>query len=567
MLAVKSTARRCGAIAASTALAGGVLIALSPAGPAAAADDTMTQFFYTGRVDSFQVPSGVNRIVAVGQGAQGANANNGTGGLGAKTQATLAVTPGQNLSIYVGGQGGWNGGATGGGGSLGGKTGGNGGGATDIRLTSAASSRILVAGGGGGGGGKPNVGGSGGNGGAGSQSGQSGSAGESGLCTGGSGGAGGQQSSGNGSGGGEAKTGSGGGGGGGGGGGYKGGNGGGAGGGVASGCGGGGGGGGSSFATAGSTNVTYTTGSRSGNGLLALAWIDIPTTALPHGIDGTAYAAQLESTGGTAPVTWDITNGSLPAGLAMDTAGAITGTPTAVADNTVTFRATDANGAESTVTIDMVIQPGDTRVLDAPATDIDKRSATANGTVYGRGLAITSIYCRFATTEAGVATGPQVTATPSSIGAADTSAVTCPLTGLKPNTTYFTNVFAVDSAGTHSASSAISFTTDSLGEQTANLVGGLPHHIKAKGKTVLLKRKTKTNIGQVVEVSVKQVANPARGDVTKAKFTLIRNKKGRVVIKTYGKKAFLQVTYSAGGTASYAPFTEVHVYAVGYPYK
>lgn len=565
MLAVKTQARRCGAIAASVALTGGVLVALSPAGPATAAAPTSATFSYTGRVDSFQVPAGVSSITATAKGAQGASVDNGAGGKGGKVQATLAVTPGQNLSVYVGGQGGWNGGAAGGGGSIGGKTGGTGGGATDIRLSSAASSRIIVAGGGGGGGGKPNIGGTGGDGGAGSQSGQSGSAGASGVCSGGSGGAGGQQSSGNGSAGGEAGTLSGSGGGGGGGGGYKGGNGGGAGHGVGA-CGGGGGGSGSGFAATGSTNVAYTTADNSGNGSLTLDWVNITTTALAHGIDGTAYTAQLASTGGTAPVTWDITSGSLPAGLAMDTAGAITGTPTAVADNTVTFRATDANGAQSTVTIDVVIQPGDTRVTDAPATDIAKLSATANGTVYGRGLPITSIYCRYATSEAGVATGTQVTASPSSIGAADTSPVTCSLTGLKPNTRYYTNVFAVDSAGTHSASSAIAFDTEALAEQTAVLKGGLPHHIKARGTTVLLKRKTKTNIGKVVRVSVKRVANPARGDVTKARFKVITRKNGGVLVRTYGKKVFLQVTYSSASTANYAAFNEVHVYAVGYPH-
>ena len=119
-------------------------------------------FNYTGSVQTWTVPAGVTSIIVTAQGAIGGlNYDELTfpdrGGYGARVRATMAVTPGQVLNVYVGGQGG-NGtslaGGLGGynGGGVGGPTGGGGGGgATDIRLGgNALSDRVLVAAAGGG---------------------------------------------------------------------------------------------------------------------------------------------------------------------------------------------------------------------------------------------------------------------------------------------------------------------------------------------------------------------------------------------------------------------------------
>ena len=70
----------------------------------------------------------------------------------------------------------------------------------------------------------------------------------------------------------------------------------------------------------------------------------ITTTSLPNGQVGAAYSATLAATGGTAPYTWTLSTGTLPAGLTLNaTTGAITGTPTASASATpLSFTATDA---------------------------------------------------------------------------------------------------------------------------------------------------------------------------------------------------------------------------------
>jgi hypothetical protein len=55
------------------------------------------------------------------------------------------------------------------------------------------------------------------------------------------------------------------------------------------------------------------------------------TTAspLPAGSTGADYVLVFAQTGGTAPVEWALSSGSLPPGLSFDSAGAITGTPLA----------------------------------------------------------------------------------------------------------------------------------------------------------------------------------------------------------------------------------------------
>lgn len=121
-------------------------------------------FQYTGRVQSWRVPSCVTRVKIEVWGAQGGSSMDCAqpaniqqdGGLGGYTVGELNVGNGQLLYILVGGQGkvgsnytfdgGFNGGGDGG------RYGAGGGGATDIRsILNDLDSRIIVAGGGGGG--------------------------------------------------------------------------------------------------------------------------------------------------------------------------------------------------------------------------------------------------------------------------------------------------------------------------------------------------------------------------------------------------------------------------------
>ena len=86
----------------------------------------------------------------------------------------------------------------------------------------------------------------------------------------------------------------------------------------------------------------YTSASASVTVLQGLA---IATASLTNGQTGTAYSQTLTATGGTMPYTWSLISGTLPGGLALNSAtGQIGGIPAAAAANTpLTIRVTDAS--------------------------------------------------------------------------------------------------------------------------------------------------------------------------------------------------------------------------------
>jgi len=75
----------------------------------------------------------------------------------------------------------------------------------------------------------------------------------------------------------------------------------------------------------------------------------ITTTALPNGVVSTAYSASLQSSGGVGTITWSVTSGTLPAGLSMSGAGAISGTPTAAGASSFTVTAKDSGTPQQAV--------------------------------------------------------------------------------------------------------------------------------------------------------------------------------------------------------------------------
>ncbi|HYC81253.1 MAG TPA: hypothetical protein VEB65_05675, partial [Solirubrobacterales bacterium] len=341
------------------ALAAGVVLGLS-AGAAAAAPATGTwQFQYTGHTETFVVPDGVHKMTMFAVGGAGEHGNafhsGAPGGLSGMTFARFPVTPGEVLTVWVGGQGspktgpagvswGFGCGAAGGQGEdLTGPATGGGGGASsavtrgdfhgnqaDCRSRPAESEILMVAGGGGGGGGNSlslppshdvSIGGRGGDGGHPPKKGQTGGE----VAVGGCGGClqwyygqAGTPNLG-------VDTGSGGGGGGGG---YRGGGGGA----VAVESGSGGGGGGSSYIAPGAEDFAYLAGYGSGAGSVVLSTLD--TVVLP-------------CTGGTAKLT-------VPSGIGLMRIEAIGG-----AGGTTLPGASGTGGPAGTASTLVEVSPGE----------------------------------------------------------------------------------------------------------------------------------------------------------------------------------------------------------------
>jgi len=81
------------------------------------------------------------------------------------------------------------------------------------------------------------------------------------------------------------------------------------------------------------------------------------TNTAPDGEVGDAYSHQYTADGDT-PITWSIISGTLPAGLSMDSAGLISGTPTADGSYQFTVQASNTHGNETLIeTVDIVVDP------------------------------------------------------------------------------------------------------------------------------------------------------------------------------------------------------------------
>jgi Putative Ig domain len=75
----------------------------------------------------------------------------------------------------------------------------------------------------------------------------------------------------------------------------------------------------------------------------SLPTLTIMTTSLPNATPGVLYTQQLTVAGGTAPVSYSVTSGSLPPGLVLNaTTGLISGTTSSTGTYTFTVTATDA---------------------------------------------------------------------------------------------------------------------------------------------------------------------------------------------------------------------------------
>nr|WP_267115240.1 putative Ig domain-containing protein [Xanthomonas sacchari] len=91
-----------------------------------------------------------------------------------------------------------------------------------------------------------------------------------------------------------------------------------------------------------STSGTPGQASRSYTLAIVAPTLTVAPSTLPSGTAGTAYNQALSTSGGTAPYTYALSSGALPAGLSLSSAGVLSGTPTVAGSFTFVVGVTDA---------------------------------------------------------------------------------------------------------------------------------------------------------------------------------------------------------------------------------
>ncbi len=88
--------------------------------------------------------------------------------------------------------------------------------------------------------------------------------------------------------------------------------------------------------------------------------LSITTTSLPSGTVGSAYSQSVIASGGTPPYAWSLVQGqgTLPPGLSLNAAGAITGTPTTAATYNFTVKVTDNAAATAQKALSIIVVTG-----------------------------------------------------------------------------------------------------------------------------------------------------------------------------------------------------------------
>lgn len=146
--------------------------------------------------------------------------------------------------------------------------------------------------------------------------------------------------------------------------------------------------------------------------------LSFPAASLPNGQVSLAYTGvSLTASGGMAPYTYAVTNGSLPAGLTLASSGAISGTPTLAETSTFTVQVADAEkpAVTATQTFSITVQG----VLTITTTSL--ASGTV-GTAYAGTINITGGVPPY---NCSVSAG----ALPTGIALGATGSTSCPLSG------------------------------------------------------------------------------------------------------------------------------------------
>lgn len=154
--------------------------------------------------------------------------------------------------------------------------------------------------------------------------------------------------------------------------------------------------------------------------------LEITTTSLSNGVAGTYYDQQLNADGGNPPnpgdYYWQLSSGSLPNGLSLQSGGFITGTPTGPGTSYFVVQVSDQNGNNSTAGFDLTINSGTLQVtttsLPFGVTNVpySQQLAASGGQPFSSGYYSWSINSGQLPPGLGLATNGIISGTPTVLG-------------------------------------------------------------------------------------------------------------------------------------------------------
>jgi len=175
---------------------------------------------------------------------------------------------------------------------------------------------------------------------------------------------------------------------------------------------------------------------------LAVAGSSLPTLAItPATLKaakvGANYKATFAAAGGTAPYTWSVSSGSLPAGLTLSSAGVLTGKPTTAGTSSFTVKVTDSSvpalsGTKTySLTVDLAITPAKLKAAKVGAKYKATLAAPGGTAPYTWSVSSGSLPAGLTLSSAGVLTGLPTTAGTSSFTVKVTDSSVPALSGTK----------------------------------------------------------------------------------------------------------------------------------------
>lgn len=238
-----------------------------------------------------------------------------------------------------------------------------------------------------------------------------------------------------------------------------------------------------------SASVTAHNGGGSAVTSLSLVILTMPSFSGPLSLasatSGQAYSRSAAASTGSGTLTYAVTTGTLPAGLALNPqTGLVTGTPTGLTASTATFTVTVTNQAGTTastqVSIPLVVNPSLPATITAPAATVGQPYSytvsaggtgpitytighgalpaglslnTATGQISGTPTGSGSVSCTIVATSS---TGSASTTVTISVAAAATTTVSSSASGSSSSSTSSSGTASLSSAGTSSSAASSS---------------------------------------------------------------------------------------------------------------